>query len=101
MLRPSGQITIGSGVDALRSAVEKTLEEGTRRVVVDLSAVNYIDSAALGELAASRRRTVDEGGRFALAGLQGKVRDLVELTRLDTMIDVYLDAQEAVEGLDD
>jgi anti-anti-sigma factor len=99
ILHLAGMIAVGPDVKALRDTIDATLEGGWRRVVVDLEALTFVDSAALGEFVASRRRVREAGGRLVLTSPRGKVRDVVELTRLDQLLDFKPTVDEAVASL--
>ncbi len=101
VVRLSGRLTIGSGLDELRSVVEMLAADEPRHVVLDLQEVTYLDSAALGEVVACRRVVQAAGRRFAVAGANGKVRDLIELTRLDRLVDLYPDRESAIRMVGD
>ncbi len=88
ILSPAGRLTIGPSLAALAEAVDEACRESAPRVVLDLAGVTYVDSAALGEIVAARRRILAAGGAFALARPRGKVRDLLELTRLGDLVAV-------------
>ncbi len=100
VIRPQGRLTIGAALDALHDTVLSALDHGARFVALDLSDTTYLDSAALGEIVAARRRVRDAGGVFALAGCTGKVRDLMLLTRLDTLVALHDTLDEAVRALE-
>ncbi len=88
VVAPAGRLTIGPGLAELGDAVASACRRPRPRVVVDLAAVTYVDSAALGELVAARRRVAAAGGAFALARPRGKVRDLLDLTRLHELLTI-------------
>ena len=98
-LHLGGEMTIGPDLDLLRDTVEDQLEEGARALVLEMGDLRYVDSAALGEMVACRRRATNAGAGFGVAGAQGKVRDMLRLTRLDVLIDVYRDLDEAWAAL--
>lgn len=100
VIRPQGRLTIGAALDALHDTVLSALDHGARFVALDLSATTYLDSAALGEIVAARRRVRDASGAFALAGCSGKVRDLMLLTRLDTLVALHDTLDDAVRALE-
>lgn len=91
-----GRFAIGPKLDLFRQIIEEQIVEGNLKIVFDMSDVIYADSAGLGEIIASRRALNDVGGRLALAGAKGKVRDLLELTRLGDLIDTYPVLDEAI-----
>jgi anti-anti-sigma factor len=97
--RVSGRLTIGRELAALRDGLAGVLDAGFLRIVLDLDAVPYIDSAGVGELVACRRTVREQGGRLVLARPRGKVRDLLELTRIETLVPVYDALDAAVDAL--
>lgn len=74
------------------------LLDGDRRLVLDLSGVDFFDSAGLNELLALNRRAVEGGGSLALANIPGMVRGLLSLTGTDAVLDVHATVGEAVAG---
>ena len=72
----------------LRQKLLLQLEKGYNRFVVNLSGVDYIDSSGLGVLVAVHKRALQNGGTVILIGMQGTVKELFELTRLDKVFDI-------------
>ncbi len=96
VVRVGGRVTIGEGLDRLREAVGVLIDGGQARIVLDLEETTHVDSATLGELVAARRRAAAAGGRLVLAAPRGKVRDLLDLTRLNRLLDVYESRRDAL-----
>lgn len=92
----SGKITIGEGDIKLREAVNALLEEGRKNLVLNLSGVSYMDSAGIGELVACYKRAKEKGASMKLLNPSGKVQDLLILTRLQEVFDIYRDEREAL-----
>lgn len=92
----SGKITIGVGDMALREAVRRTHERGGRKVLLNLKDVSQIDSSGIGELVSSYTMTTNRGGKLKLENLPPKVRDILHITQLITVFEVYEDEKEAV-----
>ncbi len=99
VVSPAGRLTIGPALEELAEAVASAIRGDVPMVVMDLGRVTYVDSAALGEIVAARRRVLEAGGAFALARPRGKVRDLVELTRLGDLVTVRESLPEAVRAV--
>lgn len=76
------------GAATLREKLLVFNDEGYSRFVIDMSMVEYIDSSGLGVLVAVQKRALQRGGEVTLAGLQGIVKELFELTRLDRVFTV-------------
>jgi anti-sigma B factor antagonist len=92
----SGKITLGDGSIALREAVRDALAAGSKKILINLADVNYIDSAGLGELVGSYTSVKNAGGELKLLQLSKKVRDLLVITKLLTVFDVKDEEKEAV-----
>jgi anti-sigma B factor antagonist len=99
VLDMSGKITIGEGSIALRSAVRRLLEEGRKKILLNLAQVGYIDSSGIGELVSSYTAINKDGGQLKLLNLTQKLQDLLTITKLLTVFDVYDDEAKAVAAL--
>jgi anti-sigma B factor antagonist len=91
-----GKITIGEGSVALRTAIRRLLEEGKKKILLNLAEVGYIDSSGIGELVSSYTAINKEGGGLKLLKLTQKLRDLLTITKLLTVFDVYESEEEAL-----
>lgn len=92
----SGKITIGEGDVVLRDRVHALLEEGKRRILLNLEKVSYMDSAGIGELVACYKRAREKGGTVKLLRPSGKVQDLLQLTKLEEVFETFDNENEAV-----
>ena len=92
----SGKITIGEGDLKLREIVNGLLDEGRTNVLLNLHSVSYMDSAGIGELVACFKRARDKGSVLKLLNPSGKVQDLLVLTRLQEIFEIYRDEREAL-----
>ena len=91
-----GKITIGVGDVALRDAIHEALEAGSKNLLINLKDVTTIDSSGVGELVSSYTTVTNRGGKLKLANLPPKVADILQITQLITVFDVYEDEQEAL-----
>ena len=89
VLDMSGKITIGEGSVALRAAIRRLLEEGKKRILLNLAGVSYVDSSGIGELVSSYTAINKEGGQLKLLNLTQKIQDLLTITKLLTVFDTY------------
>lgn len=96
ILDMDGKVTIGEGSVALRSTIRGLLEEGRKKILLNLSGVGYIDSSGIGELVASFTAINKEGGQLKLLNLTQKLQDLLAITKLLTVFDVYETEAEAL-----
>ncbi len=94
----AGKITMGEGNVSLRSAIRRLVEEGKKKVLLNLAQVNYVDSSGVGELVASFTTIRREGGQLKLLNLTGKIQDLLAITKLLTVFDVYEDEAAALSS---
>ena len=98
VLDMDGRITTGEGSVALRSAVRRLLEEGKHKILLNLAGVGYIDSRGIGELVSSYTTINKVGGQLKLLSLTQKLQDLLTITKLLTVFDVYDTEAEALSS---
>ncbi|HEX5760832.1 MAG TPA: STAS domain-containing protein [Thermoanaerobaculia bacterium] len=98
VLGVDGKITIGAGDLALRQAVQQALEGGTGNLVINLSRVTQIDSSGVGELVSAYTTAMNRGCKLRLACIPQKVNDVLTITQLITVFDVYDTEDEAVRS---
>ena len=91
-----GKITIGAGDEALRDAVHRVLGAGAQKVLLNLQGVTTIDSSGVGELVSSYTSATNRGAKIKLTNLPAKINDILTITQLITVFDVYDTEDEAV-----
>ncbi len=96
VLELSGRITLGEGSVQLRDAIRDLIAKGQKRILLDLGDVNYIDSSGLGELVSAYTSVKNQGAALKLLKLTKKVHDLLQLTKLYTVFDIYDDEASAI-----
>ena len=96
----SGRITLGEGSGTLRDAVRDLVSKGSKKILMNLGGVDYIDSSGLGELVAAYTAVKNSGGELKLVNLTKKVSDLLVITKLATVFDVKDDEAAAVASFD-
>jgi len=84
----SGRIELGEESAALRDAICDLLNKGRRQILLNLGAVEYIDSAGLGALIGALASVRRQGGEVKLLNLPDKVVDIMQITRLYTVFDI-------------
>ena len=94
----SGRIVFGDETSLLRDEVKQAVQSGVKRIVLNLSDVNYIDSGGLGTLVALHTTAHNAGGAIKLANLTKRVGDLMQVTKLLTVFEVYNSEYEALEA---
>jgi len=93
-----GKITIGVGDVALRNAVQDAINGGATKVVINLKDVTTIDSSGVGELVSAYTTATNRGAKLRLANLPAKVTDILQITQLITVFDVFDSEDEAVRS---
>jgi anti-anti-sigma factor len=79
--------------------VQRRVEAGSRKVLIDLQAVSYIDSASIGCLMDIHRLVEERAGAVSLASLQPRVETMISMTGVHKIIGVHADADAAVRAL--
>jgi anti-sigma B factor antagonist len=92
----SGQLTLGEASASVREELRDQISHGFRKILLNLADVTYIDSAGLGELTAAYMSVKNRGGELKLLSLTKRVHDLMQITKLYTVFDVYDDERKAV-----
>jgi anti-sigma B factor antagonist len=92
----SGKITIGSGDVKLRELIAQSLEDGRTRILLDIGGVTAIDSSGIGEMVACYTTVTKRDGQLKLVHLSPKIQDILQVTQLITVFDVFDDKDEAI-----
>lgn len=91
-----GKITIGAGDRQLRDVITDAVNAGKNRILLDLSGVTTIDSSGIGELVGSYTTATNRGGKLKLLHLPAKLNELLHVTQLITVFEVYENEAEAI-----
>ena len=94
----NGRIVFGDESSLLRDEVKKAIQDGNKRIVLNLGEVNYIDSGGLGTLVALHTTAHNAGTTIKLANLTKRVGDLLQVTKLLTVFDVHNSEYDALEA---
>lgn len=100
VIRLSGKITIGSGDVKIRELIDSALAEGRKNIVFDLAGVTSIDSSGIGELVACYTSVTKQNGHLKLLRMSPKINDIMQVTQLITVFDVFDDEQEALASFE-
>ena len=92
----SGRITLGDDLAELRQLIRSLLAQGQKSILLNLADVTYIDSSGIGELVSGFTAASNQGGSLKLLSLTKKVQDLLQITKLLTVFDVYDDEAKAI-----
>src|ERR1043165_1295737 len=93
-----GEVRIGDSSTALRGAIRNLAAGGNTKILLNLKGVKYIDSSGIGELIANYTTVNRGGGQLKLLNLTEKVQDLLVITKLLTVFDVYDNEAEALSS---
>lgn len=83
---------------ALREAISRLLKEGRKNIVLNLGALDYLDSSGIGELARGYVSVVKKGGAMKVVGLSAKVEEVLKITQLFRVIPEFPSEEEAVDS---
>ena len=93
-----GKMTLGEGDDLLKDKINSLLSGGKKKLVLNLAAVPYIDSAGLGEIVRTYTTVSRQGGHLKLLGLTKRISDLLSITKLLTVFETYDNEADAVRS---
>jgi anti-sigma B factor antagonist len=93
-----GRITAGPDAGALRAAFDSVAATPSPRAILNLQHVDYIDSTGLGAMVMCATRMKNSGGVAKLLNLNRRNLELLVLTKLDTIFEVFTDETDAVNS---
>lgn len=94
----AGRITLGEGASAFRDIIRDLAAKGDKKLLLNLAEVSYIDSSGIGELVSGFTTVTNHGGSLKLVGLSKRVKDLLQITKLYTVFEVFDDEAQAVRS---
>ena len=94
----TGRITLGEGASVFRDMIRDLATKGNKKILINLSDVSYIDSSGIGEMVSSFTTVTNHGGQLKLLGLTKRVKDLLQITKLYTVFEVFEDEPSAVRS---
>jgi anti-sigma B factor antagonist len=95
VIKVDGKITIGAGDQQLRDVIASA---SSNKILLDLSGVTTIDSSGIGELVGSYTTVTNKGGKLKLLHLPAKLNELLHVTQLITVFEVYENEDEALKS---
>ena len=93
-----GRIVLGEESNALREKVKNLLAEGKKKIVLNMDNITFIDSAGLGKLVAAHHSAKGQGASLRLCHLGSKFQEVLQITKLLTVFDVYDTEAQAVSS---
>jgi anti-sigma B factor antagonist len=94
----AGRLTMGSDSQQVEWNLAKLLKENHRKVIFDLTDINFLDSSGVGILVMCHAKLKKAGGALRIAGAQGMVQQVLEMTNVTKIVDFYPTASEAVKN---
>lgn len=91
-----GRITLGDASGRLRDTIKELITGGTKDILLNLSGVTYMDSSGLGELVGAFATVSNRSGRLKLLGLQPRVFELMHVTKLYSVFEVFEAEDKAI-----
>lgn len=96
ILQPAGKITIGIGDIAFRDAIDEALAAGSMSLLVDFQKASKMDSSGMAELVAAYKKVTDSGGQIKLLRLPSNIRDVLTITQIARVFEIFEDEDEAI-----
>ncbi len=98
IVTPKGRITLSEGDVMLRDKIRSLVQQGERRLILNLADVSYVDSAGLGEIVQAYATTAKNGGTLKLLNVTKRIKDLLSITKLLTVFETFDSEPEAVKS---
>lgn len=99
IVRIAGRVTLTEGTPEVDEVLQRLVQQGHLRIVLDLEEVPYIDSTALGSLLRTHATVSRRGGAMKLLNVKGHVRELLELTRLLAVFEAFDSEADAIASV--
>ncbi len=96
-----GRLVSGTGDKLLRDIMDELLAENWTKIILNLSEVSKIDSAGIGELVASIKTAEHLGSKVKLLNVHGQIRDILDLSQILPLLEIYDSEQSAIETFPD
>ena len=93
-----GKITLGEGDELLKDKVNSLVNQGHKKIILNLAGVPYIDSAGLGEVVRTYTTVSRQGGSLKLLNLTKRITDLLSITKLLTVFETFDSENDAVRS---
>lgn len=85
----AGRITLGEGSSAFRDTIKDLVAKGNKKILLNLGEISYIDSSGIGEMVSGFTSVSNAGGQLKLLKLTKRVQDLLQITKLYTVFEVF------------
>jgi anti-sigma B factor antagonist len=94
----AGRITLGEGSSTFRDTIKEMVNGGQKKIILNLAEVSYIDSSGIGELVSGFTTVSNAGGSLKLLNLTKRIHDLLQITKLYTIFEVFDDEAKALSA---
>ena len=94
----AGRITLGEGASTFRERIRELVNNNSKKILLNLGDVTYIDSSGIGELVSGFTTVTNSGGQLKLVGLSKRVKDLLQITKLYTVFEAFEDEAQAIRS---
>ena len=98
VIEVAGRITLGEGSSTLRESIRDRVAKGNKKILLNLAEVSYIDSSGIGELVSGFTTVTNQGGHLKLLNLTKRVNDLLQITKLYTVFEIFEDEASAIRS---
>lgn len=99
VIQLSGSLTLGRESQGLEKLVESLLNPGPARIVIDMAAVPFVDSAGIGILVGCHGKTATAGGTLRVAGAADRVRHVLRVTNVDSVLRLDASVADSLKAL--
>ncbi len=93
-----GRITLGEASSTFRDTIRELVGKGEKKLLLNLAEVSYIDSSGIGELVSAYTTVTNQGGQLKLLNLTKRIQDLLQITKLYTVFEVFDNEAAAVRS---
>jgi anti-sigma B factor antagonist len=100
IIEPEGKIVLAGGADTLHDSVEHVLEEGSRKIVLNLENVTFMDSTGVGKLVHCLTTTTNRDGTLKLLKIPRRIYDVLEITQVLQLFGHFDDEDEAIASFE-
>jgi anti-sigma B factor antagonist len=97
----TGELTLGNALQGVEHAIKDVIEQGSRKLVLDLAQLSFLDSSGVGVLAVCAGAMGKAHGKIIIAGAHGRVEEVLLLTNLNRIIGIHPDLAAACAALTD
>jgi anti-sigma B factor antagonist len=94
----NGRVTLGEASGRLRDTIKDLITNNGKDILLNLAGVSYMDSSGLGELVGAFATVSNRGGKLKLLGLQPRLHELMHITKLYTVFEIFTDEAQAVRS---